>query len=151
VGGHCAARAGERKGAVGSVVAIVKVQGGGGAGGGVSRWGEPGGRTGGRVAVLIEGDVVGHIWFRDLLEGKEGVARSKLRVSWDKNWGHYRGLHAFVVVGVDADLHLFGVEGEVADVHGFELVVGLQVRPTPHSAVDHVGKTFTMRNLKPSI
>ena len=66
--------------------------------------------------------------------------------------GHQDGrhdgrLHPLVVVGVDADLHLLGVEGELADVQRLELVVGLEIRPAPHAAIDHVGQTLPVRDL----
>ena len=57
------------------------------------------------------------------------------------------GVDTLVVVGIDADFLVFGVEGKLADVQGLELVVRLEVGPAPDAAVDHVGKTFAVRNL----
>jgi len=94
---------------------------------------------------------VGHIGLRDLLVRKEGVPGGELGVSGDKNRRHYGRLDAFVVVGVDANLHLLRVEGELADVERFELVVGLKIGPAPDAAVDHMRKAFPMRDLKPSV
>ena len=51
------------------------------------------------------------------------------------------------MVGVDADLLLLGVEGVLADGQGLELVVGLQVGPAPHAAVDHVGEALAVGDL----
>lgn len=48
-------------------------------------------------------------------------------------------LHTSVVVRVDADVLLLGAEGELAALEGFQLMVGLQVGPTPHPAVDDMG------------
>ena len=52
------------------------------------------------------------------------------------------------MVWVDADIFLLGVEGVFAAGLSFQLVVGLEVGPPPNAAVDHVGQTFTMRNLE---
>ena len=51
-------------------------------------------------------------------------------------------------IGSDADLHLFGGEGVLAQVQGLELVVGLEVRPAPHAAVDHMRQPLAMRHLQ---
>lgn len=51
-------------------------------------------------------------------------------------------LHSSVVVRVDADVLLLGAEGKLAALQGFQLMVGLQVRPAPHPAVDHMGQTL---------
>lgn len=94
---------------------------------------------------------MGHVWLGDLLIGKKGVARSKLRVSGNENGRHHGRLDAFVVVGIDAHLHLLRVERKLTDVERLELVVRLQVGPAPDSTVDHVRKTFAMRDLEPSV
>jgi hypothetical protein len=68
-------------------------------------------------------------------------------VTRHENWRHDGGLHPLVVVGVDAHLHLLRVEGELADLQRLELVVGLQVRPAPHAAIDHVRQALPVRHL----
>jgi hypothetical protein len=65
-----------------------------------------------------------------------------------QNWRHDGGLHPLVVVGIDAHLHLLRVEGELADLQRLELVVGLQVRPAPHAAIDHVRQALPVRHLR---
>lgn len=55
------------------------------------------------------------------------------------------------MVGVDADVFLLGAKGELAALQGFELVVGLQVRPAPHPAVDDVGQTLPVGHLQPAV
>lgn len=52
------------------------------------------------------------------------------------------------MVGVDAYFFLLGAEGVLAYLQGFELVVALQVRPTPHTAVDDVREAFAVRYLE---
>ena len=46
---------------------------------------------------------------------------------------------------------LFGGEGELADVERLEFVVGLQVRPAPHAAVDHVRQALPVRHLETAV
>ncbi len=60
-------------------------------------------------------------------------------------------LHAPVVVGVDTDVLLLGAKGELAALQGFQLVVGLQVRPAPHPAVDDMRQTFPVGHLQPPV
>ena len=60
-------------------------------------------------------------------------------------------LHTPVVIRVDADVLLLRAEGELAALEGFELVVGLQVRPAPHPAVDHMGQTLPVGHLQPPV
>lgn len=55
------------------------------------------------------------------------------------------------MVGVDADVLLLGAEGELAALQGLQLVVGLQVRPAPHPAVDDVGQTLPVGHLQTSV
>ena len=100
------------------------------------------------VTIGVEGYIVGHVGLWYLLVGEEGVAGGKFGVAGDKHWGHHRGLHSLVVVGVDADFHLLGGEGVLADLQRLQLMMGLQVRPPPHPAVDHMGQPFTVRNLQ---
>ena len=69
---------------------------------------------------------MGHVRLRDLLVGKEGVARCKFGVSWHEDRGHDRGFHPLVMVGVDTHLHLLGCERELAYVERFELVMRLK-------------------------
>ena len=56
-------------------------------------------------------------------------------------------LHSDVMIGVDTDVILLQAEGILAGIYGLELVVVLEVRPTPQPAVDHVGKTLAMGHL----
>lgn len=60
-------------------------------------------------------------------------------------------LHTSVVVRIDADVFLLGAEREFAALEGLELVVGLQVGPAPHSAVDDMRQTLPVGHLQPPI
>lgn len=51
------------------------------------------------------------------------------------------------MIWVDADLLLLGAKWVLAHLQRFELMVRLEVRPAPHSAVDDVRKTFSVGNL----
>jgi len=59
----------------------------------------------------------------------------------------YWRLHPHVMVRVYADLLVLLSKPKLAVFHTFQLVMGLEVRPTPHSAVDDVGKTFSVGHL----
>lgn len=56
-----------------------------------------------------------------------------------------------VVVGVNTHFVLLCVEGVLAQLHRPELVVGLEVRPPPQTAVDDVGEAFSVRDLQTAI
>jgi len=56
-------------------------------------------------------------------------------------------LNTLVVVRVDADFFLFCRERILAAVEGFQLMVTLQVRPTPHSTVDDMRQALPMWHL----
>lgn len=60
-------------------------------------------------------------------------------------------LDPLVVVGVDAHLVLLKVEGELARVDGAQLMVAVQVGPSPQAAVDDVRQPFAVRHLQASI
>ena len=105
------------------------------------------GGVGAGVAVLVEGHVVRHVGLGNLLVGEQGVAGGELGVPWHENGRHHGGLNPLVVVGVDTDLHLLAGEGVVAHLQGLELVVGLEVGPAPHPAVDHVRQPLPVRHL----
>ncbi len=60
-------------------------------------------------------------------------------------------LDALVVVGIDADVLIFQVEGVLTFGDSFELVVGLKVRPSPHTAVDDVRETLAMGHLETAV
>ena len=55
------------------------------------------------------------------------------------------------MVGVDTHLVLLGVEGELTQVDGAQLVVGLQVWPTPQAAVDDMGQPLPVGHLQTTI
>lgn len=55
------------------------------------------------------------------------------------------------MVGVDTDVLLLGAEGELTALQGFQLVVGLQVRPAPDPAVDDMGQTLPVGHLQPPV
>ena len=55
------------------------------------------------------------------------------------------------MVGVDADVLLLGAEGEHAAVQGPQLVVGLQVGPAPHPAVDDMGEALPVGHLETAV
>lgn len=65
----------------------------------------------------------------------------------DSTWG----LHPLVVVRVDADLVLLEVEGILAGLDGAHLVVAVEIRPSPQTAVHHMGKGLSMGHLKAPI
>lgn len=52
------------------------------------------------------------------------------------------------MVGVDADFILLEVEGVLAGLDGAQLVVAVQVGPSPQAAVDDMRQTFTVRHLQ---
>ena len=89
-----------------------------------------------------------HGGLRHLLVGHEGSARDGVTKPGHQDGGQNGRFDPCVVVRVDADIFLLGVEGVFAAGLGFQLVMGLEVGPPPNAAVDHVGQTFTMRNLK---
>ncbi len=60
-------------------------------------------------------------------------------------------LYTLVVVRVHTHLVLLHMEGKLAQVYSTQLVVGLQVRPAPQPAVDHMGKAFSVRYLQTAI
>lgn len=60
-------------------------------------------------------------------------------------------LHPLVVIGVDTYFILLGVKGKFTVVGSSEFMVGLQIRPAPQAAVDHMRKTFSVGNLQTSI
>lgn len=60
-------------------------------------------------------------------------------------------LHPLVVVGVDAHFVLLEVEGELARVDGTQLVMAVQVGPSPKAAVDYVRQPLTVRHLQASV
>lgn len=61
------------------------------------------------------------------------------------------GLHPLVVVGVDADLILLEVEGILAGLNGTQLVVAVEVRPSPQAAVDNMGKPLPVGDLQAAV
>lgn len=61
---------------------------------------------------------------------------------------HTWRLHPLVVVGVDADFILLEVEGVLAGLDGAQLVVAVQVGPSPQAAVDDMRQTFAVRHLQ---
>ena len=71
-------------------------------------------------------------------------SRHRIREPWYLDRGQDWRLDPDVVIGVDADLLLLGGERKLAKGLGLELVVGLEVGPAPDSAVDDVGKSFSM-------
>ena len=80
--------------------------------------------------------------------GHEGAARDGVTKPGHQDGGQNGRLDPCVMVWVDADILLLGVEGVLAAGLSFQLVMGLEVGPPPNAAVDHVGQTFAMRNLK---
>lgn len=86
---------------------------------------------------------------------REGRQKSNEHLQWrrlgsrplSRTWR----LHSSVVVRVDADVLLLGAEGELTALQGFQLVVGLQVRPAPDPAVDDVGEALPVGHLQPSV
>lgn len=62
-----------------------------------------------------------------------------------------RTLYSFVMIWVDADLLLFGAKRILAHLQRLEFMVGLEVRPAPHSTVDDMRQTFPMGNLQSAV
>lgn len=60
-------------------------------------------------------------------------------------------LYTLVVVRVHTHLVLLHMESKLAQVYGTQFMVGLQVRPTPQPAVDHMGEAFSVRYLQTAI
>lgn len=60
-------------------------------------------------------------------------------------------LYPLIVVGVHADLVFLHVEGELTQLHGAQLVVAVQVRPSPQAAVDDMGEPLPMGHLQSAI
>lgn len=52
------------------------------------------------------------------------------------------------MVGIDTHFILFEVEGELAGVDGPELMVAVEVWPSPQAAVDDMGQALAMGHLK---
>lgn len=92
--------------------------------------------------------VVWHVRFIHLVEWQQRVTRRKLRVARHKNRRQHRTLHALVVIRIDAYLLLLGAKRILTRLDRLQLVVTLKIRPTPHSAVDDMRKTFTVRHLQ---
>lgn len=61
------------------------------------------------------------------------------------------GLYPLIVVGIHADLVLLHVEGELTQLHGPQLVVAVQVGPSPQAAVDDMGEPLPMGHLQAAI
>lgn len=55
------------------------------------------------------------------------------------------------MVGVDAHFVLLQVEGVLAGVNGPQLVVAVEVGPSPQAAVDDVGQALAMGHLETPI
>lgn len=55
------------------------------------------------------------------------------------------------MVGIDAHFILFEVEGELARVDGPQLVVAVEVGPSPQAAVDDVGQALAVGHLKAAV
>lgn len=58
------------------------------------------------------------------------------------------GLHSAVVVRVDAHFFLLGAKWELTALQGLQLVVRLQVGPSPHAAVDNMGQPLAVGHLQ---
>lgn len=55
------------------------------------------------------------------------------------------------MVGINADFILLEVEGILAGLDGTQLMVAVQVRPAPQTAVNDMRQTFTVRHLQTPI
>lgn len=55
------------------------------------------------------------------------------------------------MVGIDAHFILFEVEGVLAGVNGPQLMVAMEVGPSPQAAVDDVGQALAMGHLETAI
>lgn len=69
-------------------------------------------------------------------------------MSWHENRRKNWCLHPLVVVGIDADFILLEVESILAGLDGAQLVMAVQVGPSPQAAVDDMRQTFTVRHLQ---
>lgn len=60
-------------------------------------------------------------------------------------------LHPAVVIGVNAHLFLLGAKWELTALQRLQLVMGLEIRPAPHAAVNNMGQTLAVGHLQPPI
>lgn len=83
--------------------------------------------------------------------------RPSLRKSREEGEGagggreHTWGLYPLVVVGIHADLVLLHVESELTQLHGPQLMVAVQIGPSPQAAVDDMGEPLPMGYLQSAI
>lgn len=60
-------------------------------------------------------------------------------------------LYSLIVVRVYTHFILLHVEGELTQLHGPQLMVAVQVGPSPQAAVDNVGEPLPVGHLQPAI
>lgn len=123
---------------------------------------------------------VGVLWDGVGVVIKQREFRQDIRVSRYQDWGQHCGaeskgsheppaqltdmamdcggsgpvtwsLNPLIVVRVDADLILLQVEGILAGLHCSQLMVAVQVRPTPQAAVENVRKALSVGHLQAAI
>lgn len=72
-------------------------------------------------------------------------------VSWHQDRRQHWRLYPAVVVGVNAHLFLLGAKWELTALQGLQLMVRLEVRPTPHSAINNVRQALAVGHLQPPV
>lgn len=83
--------------------------------------------------------------------GQEAELRVVLAVSGHQHGRQHWRLHPAIVVGVNAHLFLLGAKRELTALQGLQLMVRLEIGPTPHSAVNDVGQTLAVGDLQPPV
>lgn len=59
--------------------------------------------------------------------------------------------HSLIVIWIHADFILFHVEGIFAHLHGPQLVVTVEIWPSPQPAIDDMGEPLAVRHLQATI
>jgi len=72
-------------------------------------------------------------------------------VPWHEDRRQHWSLHPAVVIGVNAHLFLLGAKWELTALQRLQLVVRLEVRPAPHSAINDMGQTLAVGHLQPPV
>lgn len=112
-----------------------------------------------RARRLLEGVRVGGVVWHERLAVQGGAAelgqQAELGVIFTVPWHQHRRQHwrlyPAIVVRVDAHLLLLGAKWELTALQRLQLMVGLEIRPAPHSAINDVGQTLAVGHLQPPV
>lgn len=83
--------------------------------------------------------------------GQEAELGVVFTVSWHEHWRQHWSLHPAVVVRVNAHLFLFGAKRELTALQRLQLMVGLEIWPSPHPAVNDMRQTLAVGHLQAPI